>query len=165
MKRSALIISDDPHFREWVGCIITMRWPKMVLEYSRLANAPMYLDRAELERYQLIVVRTGFELFSEIQTCIFLMRILALESHPEVVLISDDARQLEKARTTKLGQAYCLPTNQATPGMFQAIFDDISKKAGENGIDSTDGAPTIPGYDIQYPLAATYSTTVYRAHS
>ena len=165
MKRSTLIISDDAHFREWVGCIVTMRWPKMCLETARLANAPMYLDRAELERYQLIVVRTGFQGFSEIQTCIFLMRILALESRPDVVLICDDPQELEKAKTTKLGQAYCVLTSQAKPEMFQAIFDDITERASESGDMSTDGAPDIPGYDIQYPLAATYSTTVYRAHS
>lgn len=165
MKRSTLIIADDAHFREWVGCIVTMRWPKMCVESARLANAPMYLDRAELERYQLIVVRTGFQSFSEIQTCIFIMRILALKSRPEVVLICDNAQDLEKAKTTKLGQAYCLQTSHATPGMFQAIFDDIAERATEAGALSTDGAPTIPGYDIHYPLAATYSTTVYRAHS
>jgi hypothetical protein len=165
MKRSTLIISDDAHFSEWVGCIITMRWPKMCLENTRLVNAPMYLDRAELERYQLIIVRTQFQNVSDIQTCIFLMRILALESHPQVVLFYDDAKRLEKAKTTKLGKAYCLPTSHATPGMFQAIFDDIAQKVGEDVSLLSDGAPTIPGYDIQYPLAATYSTTVYRAHS
>ena len=165
MKRSSLIISDDAHFREWVGCIITMRWPKMCLEGARLANAPMYLDRAELERYQLIVVRTGFKGFSEIQTCIFLMRILALESRPDVILISDDAHDLEKAKTTKLGQAYCLLTSQATPGSFKAIFDDIADRESKKGEAATDGAPEIPGYEIKYPLAATYATTVYRAHS
>jgi hypothetical protein len=137
----------------------------MSLENTRLANAAMYLDRAELERYQLIVVRTGFQSFSEIQTCIFLMRILALESRPEIILICDNARELEKAKTTKLGQAYCLLTSHATPGMFQAIFDDITERASKTGAPPTDGAPEIPGYDIKYPLAATYSTTVYRAHS
>jgi hypothetical protein len=96
MKRSTLIISDDAHFNEWVGCIVTMRWPKMCLESAR-ANAPMYLDRAELDRYNLIVIRTGFQSFSEIQTCIFLMRILALESRPEVVLICDSAHDLDQA--------------------------------------------------------------------
>jgi hypothetical protein len=165
MKRSTLIISDDAHFNEWVGCIVTMRWPKMCLESARLANAPMYLDRAELDRYNLIVIRTGFQSFSEIQTCIFLMRILALESRPEVVLICDSAHDLEKAKTTKLGQAYCVLTSNATPGVFQAIFDDITEKTRETGPSSKDGAPDIPGYDIQYPLAATYSTTVYRAYS
>jgi serine/threonine protein kinase len=49
--------------------------------------------------------------------------------------------------------------------MFQAIFDDIAQNEGEEGTVSSDGAPSIPGYEIQYPLAATYSTTVYRAHS
>ena len=103
MKRSALIISDDIRFREWVGCNVTMRWPKIVLEYTRLTNAPMYLDRADLDRYQMIIVQTGFRSFSEIQTCIFLVRILSLESAPAVVLISDDPAELEKAKTTKLG--------------------------------------------------------------
>jgi hypothetical protein len=101
----------------------------MCVESARLANAPMYLDRAELERYQLIVVRTGFQSFSEIQTCIFIMRILALKSR----LICDNAQDLEKAKTTKLGQAYCLQTSHATPGMFQAIFDDIAERATEAG--------------------------------
>lgn len=165
MKRSSLIISDDAHFREWVGCIITTRWPKMCLEYTRVANAPMYLDRAELERYHLIVVRTGFQGFMEIQTCIFLMRILALEERPEVILICDSAGDLEKAKTTKLGKAHCVQTIHATPGMFAAIFDDIVAKNGEAGTLSTDGAPNIPGYEIKHPMAATYSSTVYRGYS
>ena len=165
MKRSALIISDDIRFREWVGCNVTMRWPKMVLEYTRLANAPMYLDRADLDRYQLIIVQTGFHSFSEIQTCIFLVRILSLESAPAVVLISDDPAELEKAKTTKLGKAYCLPTAQATPAMFQAIFEDAADKTSEIEAAPSDGAPTIPGYSIECPLAATYATTIYRAFS
>ena len=165
MKRSALIISDDTRFRTWVGCNVTMRWPKMVLEYTRLANAPMYLDRADMDRYQFIIVQTGFRSFSEIQTCIFLLRILALESHPAIVLISDDQDELEKAKATKLGQAYCLPTAQATPAMFQAIFEDAVERAGEVDRVASDGAPDIPGYTIEEPLAATYSTTIYRAFS
>ena len=50
MKRCALIISDDLKFREWLGCHVTMQWPKIMLEYSRAANAPMYLDRIEISR-------------------------------------------------------------------------------------------------------------------
>jgi hypothetical protein len=165
MKRSALIISDDIRFREWVGCNVTMRWPKIVLEYTRLTNAPMYLDRADLDRYQMIIVQTGFRSFSEIQTCIFLVRILSLESPPAVVLISDDPAELEKAKTTKLGKAYCLPTAQATPAMFQAIFEDAVDRTGEVEMRSSDGAPNIPGYVIECPLAATYATTIYRAFS
>lgn len=165
MKRCALIISDDVKFREWLGCIITTRWPKMLLEYSRLANAPMYLDRAALERYRLIVVRLGFNTFPELTTCIFLMRILNLESHPEIVLISDDETALRRARSTRLGAAHCLLTKQVTAAKFQGVLDEIAARDGIATGTPMDGGPSIPGYVIQYPLAATYSTTVYRAFS
>jgi hypothetical protein len=163
MKRSTLIIADNELFRDWVACIITMRWPKMVIEYSSLASAPMRLDQMELERYQLIVADTGFHSFAEVHTCIFLMRILALESRPEIILISDDVQGLERAKSTKLGDAYCFAKGQATPAQFQSIFDDFTRKATEADEASADGAPLIPGYEIQYPLAATHTATIYRA--
>jgi hypothetical protein len=165
MKRSVLIIADDPQFREWLGCIVSTCWPKITLEYCRVASAPMYLDSAEHDRYQLIVARTGFRNHAEQTTCIFLMRILNLESHPEIVLISDDAIELERAKTTKLGMAYCLETRQATISTFKKIFEQIAQKTATSDGRISDGAPSIPGYVIESALAATYTTTVYRAYS
>lgn len=165
MKRSALVISDDVRFREWLGCNIATRWPKMMLEYSRLANAPMYLDRAELDRYQVIVAHIGFSSFAEMTTCIFLIRILNLESRPDIILISDDHDDLSKARATRLGDAYCFETSAVTAPLFHDVLEDIASRSGSSLDESSDGAPAIPGYRIEYPIAATYSTTVYRAYS
>jgi hypothetical protein len=165
MKRCALIISDDLRFREWLGHNVSLRWPKMMLEYCRLANAPMYLDRAELERYQLIVVRLGFSTFAEITTCIFLMRILNLPSHPEIILIADDPAEVVRAKTTKLAKAHCLQTSEVKAGTFEAVLEDIAARETQADGSPCDGAPSIPGYVIECPLAATYSTTVYRAFS
>ena len=165
MKRSTLIISDDVHFREWLACIVTTTWPKMMIEYSRLANAPMYLDRADLDRYQLIIVRTGFRSFAERNTCILLMRILKLRARPDVIILSDEAEDVARARTTDLRAAYCLQTNEATPATLKPIFEQSSQNAVDNDRNSADGAPNIPGYVITRPLAATYSATVYLAHS
>ena len=165
MRRSALIIADDPKFREWLGCVVSTCWPKITLEYCRSAGAPMYLDSADLDRYRLIVVRTGFRGHAEQSTCIFLMRILQLESHPEVVLISDDANELERAKTTTLGMAYCLQTREATIPTFKRVFDEIRQKTATADGNASDGAPFIPGYVIESSLAATYTTTVYRAYS
>lgn len=165
MKRSALIIADDPRFREWLGCVVSTCWPKITLEYCRLAGAPLYLDSTDIKRYQLIVVRTGFRSFAEQTTCIFLMRILNLESHPEIVLISDDASELERAKTTKLGMAYCLQTRQATTPTFKRICEQVAQKSAIAEGQASDGAPIIPGYVIERSLASTYKTTVYRAYS
>ena len=165
MKRSILIISDDISFREWLACIVTTTWPKMMIEYSRLTNAPLYLDRADLDRYQLIIVRTGFRTFAERNTCILLMRILKLQNRPDVVILSDEPDDVARARTTDLRSAYCLQTSQAKPATLAAIFKDSAERANNAGQLSTDGAPQIPGYVIKKPIAATYSATVYLAHS
>ena len=165
MKRSALIISDDFRFREWLGCNISTRWPKIMIESVRLANAPMYLDRAELERYQLIVAHVNFSTFAEMTTCIFLMRIMNLENMPEIVLIADDPENLNKARSTGLKNASFLQTDQVTAPVFRELLNEIAQRSGTGHDGSEDGAPSIPGYRIEYPIAATYSTTVYRAYS
>ncbi|MHC4783712.1 MAG: serine/threonine-protein kinase [Planctomycetota bacterium] len=165
MKRSALIIADDPQFREWLGCVVSTCWPKITIEYCPSASAPLYLDSTEHDRYRLIVVQTGFRSRTEQTICIFLMRILNLELHPEIVLISDDATELERAKTTKLGMAYCLQTKQATIPTFRHIFEEITQKTAAPDGEASDGAPFIPGYVIDRSLAATYTTTVYRAYS
>ena len=165
MKRSALVISDDVRFREWLGCNISTRWPNMMLEHVRTANAPMYLDRAELERYQVIVAHINFATYAEMTTCIFLMRIMDLESRPDIVLITDDPEELNKARSTKLNRAYLFETDKVTAPILRDVLDDIAQRSKAKADSSDDGAPSIPGYRIEYPLAATYSTTVYRAYS
>ena len=165
MKRSTLIISDDIHFREWLACIVTTTWPKMMVEYSRLANAPLYLDRADLDRYQQIIVCTDFTSFAGRNTCILLMRILKLENRPEVILLSDKVEDVARARSTDLRRAYCLQTSEATPATLNAIFEESARRSDSNDCYSRDGGPDIPGYVIQRPLAATYSATVYLAHS
>lgn len=165
MKRCALIISDDIKFREWVGCHVTMQWPKMMLEYSRVANAPMYLDRIEMSRYQLIVIRLGFRTAVELTTGIFLMRVLKLDVHPEVVIICDDPKALQSARSTALGAATCLTTSQLTTSWISETFARVAQQEAEQSKKFRDGAPDIPGYTIREAIAGTYGATVYRAFS
>ncbi len=165
MKRSALIISDNLEFREWLGCHVTTRWPKIVLEYSKLSNAPLYLDRAKLERYKLIVVKQDFQSFADLTTCIYLMRILNLESRPEIVLIADHAEQLRTAQTTRLGETHCFLTGELTSEKLQNVLESIVHREIERGEHFEDGAPRIPGYTILQPISGTYSATVYKAFS
>ena len=165
MKRCALIISDDLKIREWLGCHVTMQWPKMMLEYSRLANAPMYLDRIEISRYQLIVVQLGFKTAAEFTTCIFLMRVLKLDVHPEIVIIADDPKALRSARSTALGAATCLTSSQLTTSTVSATLATIAQQEAERSKKSRDGGPDIPGYTIREALVGTYGATVYRAFS
>ena len=165
MKRCALIISDDLKFRDWLGYHVTVQWPKMMLEYSRIANAPMYLDRIEISRYQLIVVQLGFRTAVEFTTCIFLMRVLKLDVHPEIVIISDNPKALQSARSTALGPATCLTTSQLTTSSISATFAKIAQQEAERSKRSGDGAPDISGYTIREALVGTYGATLYRAFS
>jgi hypothetical protein len=142
-----------------------MQWPKMMLEYSRIANAPMYLDRIEISRYQLIVVQLKFQTAAELTTCIFLMRILKLDVHPEIVIVGDDASALKSARSTALGAATCLTTRQVSTSSITATFAEIARQQAGRLEKSRDGAPCIPGYTIREPLVGTYGATVYRAFS
>jgi hypothetical protein len=142
-----------------------MQWPKIMLEYSRAANAPMYLDRIEISRYQLIVVQLGFRTAAEFTTCIFLMRILKLAVHPEIVIIGDDPKALQSARATALGAATCLPTSQLTSSLFNATLARVAQQEAERSKESRDGAPIISGYTIREALVGTYGATIYRAFS
>src|SRR5210317_944728 len=129
MKRCALIIADDPKFRDWLGYHVNMQWPKMMIEYSRVPNAPLYLDRTEISRYQLIIARLGFQKEVEFTTCIFLMRILKLDVHPEIVLIGEDADLLRLAKSTALGAATCMPLSEVSTSLMSAKLASI---AGQN---------------------------------
>lgn len=163
MKRCALIISDDRNLRDWLGYHVTMQWPKMMLEYARVPNAPMYLDRTEISRYQLIIARLGFQTEAELTTCIFLMRILKLDVHPEIVIISDNPKALRLAKSTALGAATCLPTGQLSTSSLGATLAAIAGRQDGHSARHHDGAPDIPGYTIRDSLAGTYGATVYRA--
>jgi hypothetical protein len=165
MKRCALIVTDDLKLREWLAYHVTMRWPKMMLEYSSEASAAMYLDRAEISRYQLIVVQLGFQKAMDFTTCIFLMRILKLEVHPEVVIIGNDPQALRSARSTALGAATCLTTSQLNTSSISATLDGIAQQASNRSEKSGNGAPDIAGYTIREPLVGTYGATIYRAFS
>jgi hypothetical protein len=142
-----------------------MQWPKMMLEHSRVANAPMYLDRIEISRYQLIVFQLGFRTAAEFTTCIFLMRVLKLDVHPEIVIIADDRKALRSARSTALGAATCLTSSQLTTSSISATLDRIAQQEAKRSKKSRDGAPDISGYTIREALVGTYGATVYRAFS
>ena len=163
MKRCALVIADDPAFRDWIGWHITSPWPKMMLEHTRVVNAPMYLDRAQLSRYQLIVVRQGFRSFAEMTTGIFLLRILNLQDHPEILLVFENNDQLKAARSTKLANASSLLASELSSSRVSEVMKDIACREKVRGQSIVEGAPTIPGYRIIEPLAGTYTATVYRA--
>lgn len=165
MKRCALIISDDPDFTDWVGWHISSYWPKIMIERTKLAKAAMYLDSAPLERYHLIVVRLSFKSYADIVTGIFLIRILNLESHPEIVLITEHAKELNAAKSTKLGRACCLLASQLTSATMHAVLEKIAHCDPNEMAITSDGCPKIPGYSIQHPIAGTYTATIYRAFS
>ena len=163
MKRCALIITDDIKLREWLGHHVTMQWPKMMLEYSRIANAPMYLDRIEISRYQLIIVQLSFQTIAEFRACIFLMRILNLDVRPEIVIVGDDLQAMKSARWTALGAATFMTTEQVSTSSILETFGEIARRQAEQSEKWWDGAPSIPGYTICEPLVGTYGATVYRA--
>jgi hypothetical protein len=165
MKRCALVISDDPKLREWIGGHISTWWPKMLIENTRLANAPMYLDRAPMERYRLIVVRMSFQSHAAMLTSIFLMRILRLESHPEIVVITESPDELQSVKTTELGNAHCLLASNLTSAGMQKVLEDLAGRDGQNGDKPDDGAPNLPGYIIRRPITGTFTATLYRAFS
>ena len=156
MKRCALVISDDPNIREWIGGHISTWWPKMLIENTRLAKAPMYLDRTPMERYGLIVVRMSFQSYAAILTSIFLMRILKLESHPEIVVITEHPEELRSVKTTELGKACCLLASSLTSAGMQKVLEDLARRDGRNGGKPGDGAPNIPGYIIRHPITGTF---------
>lgn len=164
MKRCALIIADDPKFRDWLGYHVTMQWPKMMIEYARVPNAPLYLDRTEISRYQLIIARLGFQREPEFTTCIFLMRILKLDVHPEIVLIGEDPDLLRLARSTALGAANCLPLSEVSTSLMSQTLAEIAGQNHGNPAQPHDGAPEIPGYTIRKSIAGTYGATVYLAY-
>jgi hypothetical protein len=165
MKRCALVISDDPNLREWIGGHISTCWPKMLIENTRLANAPMYLDRAPMERYRLIVVRMSFQPYAAILTSIFLMRILKLKSHPDIVIITERPEDLRSIKTTELGKACCLLASNLTSAGMQKVLEGLARRDGCNGGKPGDGAPDIPGYIIRHPITGTFTATLYRAFS
>lgn len=165
MKRCALVISDNPNIREWMGGHISTWWPKMLIENTRLVNAPMYLDRAPMERYRLIVVRMSFKSHAAMLTSIFLMRILKLESHPEIVVIVEHPDDLKSIKTTELGNAHCLLASNLTSTSMQSVLADIANRNRQFGNEPDDGAPNIPGYVIQNPITGTFTATLYRAFS
>jgi hypothetical protein len=163
MKRCALIISDNLEFREWLGCHVTTRWPKIMMEYAKTSNGPMYLDRAQLDRYRLIIVRQGLQSIAELTTCIFLLRILNLDSRPEIIFIAEDAEQLNAAKSTRLGELHCLLASEVTSAKIQAVLEKIAHWDLKHADNLGEGAPEIPGYTIRKPIAGTYTSTVYRA--
>jgi serine/threonine protein kinase len=137
----------------------------MMLEYSRVANAPMYLDRAELGRYKLIIAHIGFTTHAEITTCIFLLRIMKLAVHPEIVLIADNEKELRLAKTTGLGDLTCVLKSQVTTATISSLLAQIAGRENERVNKANDGAPSLAGYRICEPVAGTYGATVYRAYS
>ena len=165
MKRCALIIADEPAFRDWIGWHIKSQWPKILLEHTRRVNAPMYLDRAQMSRYQLIVVRQGFRSFAEMTTGIFLLRILNLAVRPEILVIVENAEQLKAAKSTKLAAARFLLADELESSRVSEVIQSIARSGEGHGQFQPEGAPTIPGYRIKEPLAGTYNATVYRAFS
>lgn len=164
MKRCALIITDDLNLREWLGHHVTMQWPKMMLEYSRVVNAPMYLDRMQVTRYQLIIVQLDFKKAAELTIGIFLMRILKLDVHPEIVIVSNDLNAMRSAQSTALGAATFLAASEVSSSSILERFGGIAQRQLERSEKARDGAPDIPGYTICEPLVGTYNATIYRAY-
>jgi serine/threonine protein kinase len=165
MKRCALIISDDLDFRERFGCHVKKQWPKMAIEYSRVASGPAYLDRTEISRYRLIIVRLGFKSSADLRLCIYLLRILNLPIHPDVVIIGDSDKAVRYARPTALGAAACLSAIEASPSTIDALLAAIARQQDGRIRAAVDGAPDIHAYRIREPIAATSTATIYRAFS
>jgi len=105
VKRSALIITDDPNFEHWVRAHLKLRWPMLMIESTRLDKAGFFLDRTSIDRYRLIVLRLSVRSYQSVVTCIMLMRVLNLDNHPEVLIVADSDEELAKVRSTKLGNA------------------------------------------------------------
>lgn len=165
MKRCALIISDRRQFARWLACHVTTVWPKMLVEHAQVAGAPLALDRIELSRYQLIIANLSFDSVASLDTCIFLMRILELEDHPEIVVIGEDEARLKSARSTNLGKATCMTVGELSRFGVRELLSRIRERTDLPESTVADGAPDIPGYRIMEPIAGTYSATVYRAYS
>jgi len=165
MKRSALIVADDPALRAWIGNNVSIRWPQIMLEFSKLANAGIYLDRARIERYQLIVVRLSSMSFAEMTLCILLIRILNGENRPEILLIADNEEQLRAARSTKLKEATFMLARDMNVASFQEALQEISACTDSSVSATASGGPEIPGFVIREALAGTYTSTIYIAHS
>ena len=140
-------------------------WPKMLVEHSRVGNAPMYLDRATLERYRLIVVRMSMDSYVAMLTSIFLIRILNLKSHPEIVFIAENANELRATKTTKLGETHCMLASEITSEKMQGVLGRMAAADNLKFGHSGDSAPSIPGYTIRHPIAGTCTATLYRAFS
>lgn len=165
MKRSALIIADHPAYRAWIGNNVSTRWPKIMIEFSRLANAAIYLDRARIERYQLIVVRLSSMSFVEKTICILLIRILNAENPPAILLIADNEEQLRAVRSTKLRGASCMLARDLNVASIRKALREITGDAESSDFSMSGGAPEIPGFVIREALAGTYTSTIYVAHS
>jgi len=165
MKRCALIVSDDRKFGKWLGQHVNTRWPRTMVEYSRLAKAPMTLDRAKMERYQLLIIRMNSMSLVEMRTCVFLIRILNLKIRPAIVLIVETEEQYHTLRSTKLKDTTCVLASQLSSTSMQAIMDGVAKSALAHSEFSLDSTSPIPGYRILEPIAGTYSATVFRAYS
>jgi hypothetical protein len=165
MKRCSLVISDDRKYGEWLGYHVNTRWPRTMVEYSKLANAPMKLDRVRIERYQLIIVRLDSMSFAEATTCILLLRILNLRVRPAIVLIAENEAQYHAARSTKLRDATCVLASQLSAATIQALLDEIAQNELAASEFSLGAVSPIPGYQIREPIAGTYTATVYRAFS
>jgi hypothetical protein len=165
MKRCALIISDNAQFRRWLGCQITTKWPKMLVEYCCMSRTPAFLDRSAISRYHLIVVRLGWQASENLHACIMLLRILSLDTHPEIVIIANSSEELDPLRSTNLNQTTTLLARSVTSEGISNVLDDICARQGHQLEEQWEGAPDIPGYRIVDPITATYGATIYRAFS
>jgi serine/threonine protein kinase len=137
----------------------------MLVEHSRLANAPRTLDRVRIERYQLIIVRLDSMSFAEATTCIFLLRILKLPVRPAILIIAENEAQYRAARSTGLRDATWLLASKLTSVTMQSALDEIAQNELATSEFSLGAVSPIPGYQIREPIAGTYNATVYRAFS
>jgi serine/threonine protein kinase len=144
---------------------VKKQWPRIPIDYSRVASGPAYLDRAEISRYRLIIVRLGFKSSADLRLCIYLMRVLNLPIHPDVVIIGNSDKAVRHARPTALGAATCLSASEASASTISTLLAGIARQQDGRIRAAVDGAPDIHGYEIQEPLAKTCSATVYRAFS
>ena len=98
-------------------------------------------------------------------TSIFLIRILNLKSHPEIVFIAENADELRATKTTKLGETHCMLASEITSEKMQGVLGRMAAADNLKFGHSGDSAPSIPGYTIRHPIAGTYTATLYRAFS
>jgi serine/threonine protein kinase len=137
----------------------------MLVEHCRMSKAPAFLDMSVISRYQLIIVRLDRQSFEEMTTCILLLRIMVLDSCPEIVIIADSEQQLAPLRSTKLSQTTHLLASSLTSERIRDVLDEIYARSDHDPNDLEEGAPNIPGYRICEPIAGTYGATIYRAYS